>query len=789
MKKQIKLLLSIFVMFLVSCGTYKTTQTTNLPVISDTISIVSNVPEYENEENDSAAIELLAKEKQFLSSRPLMRLSATAVQNKFPKDIKHIFVIVSFENQDRSSVINQAPEMVKYSNLGSEYTNMQSLGHPSQPNYYRNFFAQSLVSDNNDPGYKFSSASNIYSTLNSVGKTFEQYNDGMPVGYTGFQTGTFYAKHDGSYGAANVPTSKRKSLSQFPTDINQCANVVYIAPDINNSGHNPGIPTADNWYKTNTIINRIKTYCSDTTNKSIMIVTWDEGSATNNVFFSLYGYKVKKGFKDNSSVNQYDYVNLICDAFSAPRINMGLSRTVVMDSWVDSLGSVVPPITCGVADVNQFKTLNLTSKSFTAAWNSVPGVNSYNVQIKVRDVNTPWNLVGNTVTTQINISNLLPNTKYEWQVQSVCNTGNSVWSASGWSTTPVDSVIVPPVPTDTCTKLVMTVKDTTVKVFKTVVIQSDSTYKDTIYARVSTPCDTVIVPPLDSSLRRGMYVSNSHVKIGVIAKENILLDYCKQLNMNWLALYDVMTILGTNTGKTNLAAFIKKANSKGIKIVPVGANGSEFQAFKLFSDSYGVKFAGFLREKETWNGGTTCTNDSVAAVQQRSIAQSMNLSWYGDYIGWESGCPGRFYQYVAHTSSVEVVHCYRSNPLDMNYVKTRTEPINTYLKNTPSVPVRIQGTYIIISAEPVFSQPWLAQRGVAGLDVIDSYNKAYIDPYTNLNYVSSLYFTDDFLMVAIPYKAPLMRLAARFTNYSGSDFKNETTQKSLDMIKYDPKQE
>jgi hypothetical protein len=120
------------------------------------------------------------------------------------------------------------------------------------------------------------------------------------------------------------------------------------------------------------------------------------------------------------------------------------------DTNFTTLVSVPPtPVVCNPPDVNFFGTYNLTSTSFKADWNDVTGATKYNIRIRVRGTTDPWIVIGSSTISEFPVTGLTPNTKYEWQVQTVCGTGLSAYSPSGWTNTLASTV--PPTPVDTTT--------------------------------------------------------------------------------------------------------------------------------------------------------------------------------------------------------------------------------------------------------------------------------------------------------------------------------------------------
>ncbi|HKR06126.1 MAG TPA: fibronectin type III domain-containing protein [Bacteroidia bacterium] len=74
---------------------------------------------------------------------------------------------------------------------------------------------------------------------------------------------------------------------------------------------------------------------------------------------------------------------------------------------------------------------NITSNSATLSWNTVANNAFYNVRYRV-STNTTWQTI-TTQTSSVNLTNLLCNSNYEWQVQSACPTGTGTVTLSPFS--------------------------------------------------------------------------------------------------------------------------------------------------------------------------------------------------------------------------------------------------------------------------------------------------------------------------------------------------------------------
>ncbi len=89
---------------------------------------------------------------------------------------------------------------------------------------------------------------------------------------------------------------------------------------------------------------------------------------------------------------------------------------------------------CNVPDLNLFSSTAITTNSCTVGWAIVSGALSYNVQYRIRNSGSAWTTVSSTTNSK-NLSGLSASTLYEFQVQTVCSGGTSIYSAPGIFTT------------------------------------------------------------------------------------------------------------------------------------------------------------------------------------------------------------------------------------------------------------------------------------------------------------------------------------------------------------------
>jgi hypothetical protein len=101
-------------------------------------------------------------------------------------------------------------------------------------------------------------------------------------------------------------------------------------------------------------------------------------------------------------------------------------------SLATSTGCTPPSATCGTP--SGLSSSSITSSSATVSWSSVSGATSYNVQYKPSTIST-WTTTTSTTTSK-SLTGLSASTTYNYQVQAVCASGSSAYSAASSFTTP-----------------------------------------------------------------------------------------------------------------------------------------------------------------------------------------------------------------------------------------------------------------------------------------------------------------------------------------------------------------
>ncbi len=230
--------------------------------------------------------------------------SATAPPKPSPtsastRPLQHIVVIVD-ENKPASSILGN-PAAPFLNTLAREYataTQYSAVAHPSLPNYLAltSGTTAGITTDCNPPGGScLVTGPNIAQSLDRSGRTWKMYAESMPAPCTTGNTSLYAVKHnpflyfpsvtgDSSYCAAHVV-----SFARFAADLatpTSLPNYSFISPNLCNDMHNCSVATGDAWLATT--VPRILHSPAFTQERSLLVITFDEGDSSDNVVACVF---------------------------------------------------------------------------------------------------------------------------------------------------------------------------------------------------------------------------------------------------------------------------------------------------------------------------------------------------------------------------------------------------------------------------------------------------------------------------------------------------------------------
>jgi len=234
--------------------------------------------------------------------------------------LAHIFVIL-MENESGSQIVgsSQAPFLNRLADRYSLATDYSALFHPSLPNYIAltSGSNQGITDDRSPPSAGYAvAATDLADRIEAAGLTWKAYAESMPS--------PGYAENTPLYATRHVPFLYYKDIlddparlrshvvpfSDLAADLRSPATTpdfAFITPNMRDDMHDAPVAVGDAWLARE--VPRILGSPAFTRERSLLVVTWDEGSATDNhVATILAGSGARPHFR---SARPYDHYSLL----------------------------------------------------------------------------------------------------------------------------------------------------------------------------------------------------------------------------------------------------------------------------------------------------------------------------------------------------------------------------------------------------------------------------------------------------------------------------------------------
>jgi phosphatidylinositol-3-phosphatase len=245
----------------------------------------------------------------------------------------HIFIIV-MENQEYSSVIGSASAPY-FNSLAQQYglaTNSYAIRHPSLPNYLA-LTGGSTFSITNDCTSCFINAPNIVDQLESAGKSWKAYMEGMPSPcFVGDNNKTKYVqKHNPFIYYDDIRLNQARCnqivpFTQFAQDLatNSVPNFAWITPDLCHDTHDCPVSSGDAWLQT--WVPQILASPAWQQN-GVLFITYDEGSTRMGCCTNAVGGHIatvvvsplgKPAYQSAIAYDHYSLLRTVEDAWGMP---------------------------------------------------------------------------------------------------------------------------------------------------------------------------------------------------------------------------------------------------------------------------------------------------------------------------------------------------------------------------------------------------------------------------------------------------------------------------------------
>lgn len=261
-------------------------------------------------------------------------------------DIAHIFIIMD-ENKSAASIVgnNQAPYINSLIDKYGLATNYSAVTHPSLPNYLAltSGSTDGITTDCNPPSAGcIVNVNNIANQVQGSGRTWKEYAESMPQACYAENSGNYATKHNpfvyyqDIIGNSSLCNTHVVPYSQLSSDLKSTAstpNFAFITPNLCNDMHNCSISTGDSWLSDN--VPAILHSPAFTSQPSLLIITWDEGYASdNNVATIFAGSAAKQHYQSNAAFNHYSILHTIEDVWGLKPLTANAANAPLMTSFI-----------------------------------------------------------------------------------------------------------------------------------------------------------------------------------------------------------------------------------------------------------------------------------------------------------------------------------------------------------------------------------------------------------------------------------------------------------------------
>jgi acid phosphatase len=260
-----------------------------------------------------------------------------------PTGYDHVVVIV-LENHSYESVIgsSQAPYLNSLAGRWSLATGYSGVSHPSLPNYLA-MLGGSTLGVTSDCTNCFTNAPSLPDRLDTAGKTWKAYMEGMPSPCFVGSAGLYAQKHDPFIyfdAIRNDPARCRRVVpySSFATDFSSPStspNFAFVTPNLCNDGHDCPLATADSWLSRE--VPALMSSPGFRSGRSLLVVTFDEGEGgSDRVVTVLAGSGVKQGFQSATVHDHYSLLRTIEVLWNLPPLAAGDGAAIPITEFLGS---------------------------------------------------------------------------------------------------------------------------------------------------------------------------------------------------------------------------------------------------------------------------------------------------------------------------------------------------------------------------------------------------------------------------------------------------------------------
>lgn len=257
--------------------------------------------------------------------------------------LQHVVVILE-ENKPASSIVGNA-DAPYFNQLLTRYAHASmysAITHPSLPNYLAltSGTTGGLTSDCNPPGGScLVTDPNLADSLRTAGLSWRMYAEGMPSPCSTPNTDRYAVKHNPFLYYPSVTSSAAYCdlhdvpFSAFAADLGSASTLPafsFVSPDLCNDMHSCPVATGDAWLSR--VVPQILASPAFTTQRSLLVVTFDEGDSSDNVVACVFaGPAARRGAVSNAAYTHYSLLRTIEDGLGLPPLGASAAASPMTD--------------------------------------------------------------------------------------------------------------------------------------------------------------------------------------------------------------------------------------------------------------------------------------------------------------------------------------------------------------------------------------------------------------------------------------------------------------------------
>jgi phosphatidylinositol-3-phosphatase len=254
--------------------------------------------------------------------------------------VDHIAIIV-MENHSASEILGNS-DAPFINGLAAKYalaTDYSALFHPSLPNYIALTSGSNQgITDDRGPVGNSVDATNIADRIEAAGRTWKIYGESMPAPGATSDAGDYATKHipflyyNDIINNTQRLTSHVVPFTQLATDLasaDTTPDYIFITPNLANDMHDGSIAQGDAWLAKQ--IPAILGSRAFAQGRSLLILTWDEGSESDNHVVAIFaGNAAKTAYRSTRPYDHYALLHTIEALWGLPPLMANDAQAPVM---------------------------------------------------------------------------------------------------------------------------------------------------------------------------------------------------------------------------------------------------------------------------------------------------------------------------------------------------------------------------------------------------------------------------------------------------------------------------